>query len=227
MGILSTITDFAKGVGNFFSGGVGSAVGAIGSGFLNYQGQNSANQMNRDIARETNLWNSQIADKQMMFQALMSGTSFQRGIADMKMAGLNPILAATQGGASTPSGAAMGAVTGAPIQNAMSRAVDAFNSAMEARMKVAQLRQVNEQTRKTMSDIDLNNVIKVNQLADATLKESNARVARANEKSIKLTQPGLRAEAAIDNSAYGKVMRALGRANPFGHSASSIIRAIK
>lgn len=69
------------------------AVGA-GMGLLNYLG-----------GREQRDWEAAQSAKQMEFQERMSSTAYQRAVADMRMAGLNPALAYMQGSASSPSGA--------------------------------------------------------------------------------------------------------------------------
>lgn len=64
------------------------------------------NLQNQAFQRETNEWNAQQVAKQMAFQERLSGTAYQRAMADMRAAGLNPMLAYQQGGASSMPGAA-------------------------------------------------------------------------------------------------------------------------
>lgn len=125
-------------VGSFFGGptgaAIGSAVGGLFAGDRAEQGQIDVNEAN-----------SAQAQRQMDFQERMSNTSWQRGMEDMRLAGLNPIFAYKAGGASTPNGAM------AVMQNAEAAGVDAFakgaNTAINLAAQKHQLKTLAEQAK--------------------------------------------------------------------------------
>jgi hypothetical protein len=105
-------------------------------------------------AKEANKTNMAIAQQQENFQKEMSNTSYVRAVADMKQAGLNPMLAYSQGGASTPAGATT------TVQNALGAGVSsgqqAFQLALNAAQNVADVKLKTEQAGAAGSQEDLN-----------------------------------------------------------------------
>lgn len=92
--------------GPIVAAGIGAAADILG--------QSSANAANLRIAK-----------MQMDFQERMSSSAYQRAVKDLRLAGLNPMLAYSQGGASSPAGAGarMESVTGGRMSERIASAV--------------------------------------------------------------------------------------------------------
>lgn len=125
-------------LGNIFGGALGLVAGG-----LNYSG---VSQQNRANARA--------AQRQMDFQERMSNTSYQRSVKDLESAGLNPMLAYGQGGASSPSGSSY--MSQNPLSSTVSSAVDYARSMAEIRNMREVNRNLQETTRKIKSETLLN-----------------------------------------------------------------------
>lgn len=93
------------------------------------------------------------AREQMRFQDSMSSTAYQRAVNDMRRAGINPIMAAKLGGASTPTGA----MAPTPDFGSMGKkSIEAFATAQQIKQSTAQTENLNEQAKvhKTIAELN-------------------------------------------------------------------------
>lgn len=199
---------------------IGAAIGGLGSVFTN--------QTNRENNAATNAANALEAQKNRDFQERMSNTAYQRGMEDMRAAGLNPILAYQKGGASSPSGA-QAAMTAPHVENVAREAVNTGLALKRNTAEVANLVQQNENLKYTAENIQADTALKM-----ATQNNTNARTAIETEN---LSPAQLRAKIAeIDKSVYsssaGRLARQVGTAaeevsrttDPIVNSASKLLR---
>jgi len=141
-----------------------SPVASLAGGALSYLGQQGTNQQNM-----------QNAQTQMAFQKEMSNTSYQRAVEDMKAAGLSPMLAYSQGGASVPTGSM------ATTQNALGSGVEATQKSLST----------NSAVQLQSAQIDQSKSQAVLNSANAGLAQANAKKAEAETINTITSNPNI------------------------------------
>lgn len=94
------------------------------------ESQHEANVVNVEQAQANRLFQSDEALRQRQWEESMSNSAYQRAVADMKKAGINPMLAYMQGGASTPGGAAATGGSQAHVESEGSESAEILQKTM-------------------------------------------------------------------------------------------------
>lgn len=168
-------------VGAVLGGPAGAMAGAVAGGSVTSALSQS----------DTNKMQMELAGRQTQFQADMSNTAHQREVADLRAAGLNPILSARYGGSSTPSGSMAQLVN--PYKDLPSGINSASQTYSDRKLNEVQVENVRAQTLANSAN------------AQKTFNESNGIVIENAIRTQRLKQ--IMASTKVRSGAYGSIIQ--------------------
>jgi hypothetical protein len=118
-------------------------LGTLGSAYLGYRGAKKQNIASAQQAANQMQFQDASIKRQMAFQERMSNTAVQRRMADLKAAGINPILAGSKEASSPAGGTSPGAM--APQVNQAQVALSTLGTAAGIANTIAQTRKTENQ----------------------------------------------------------------------------------
>ena len=132
------------------SQGLGSVIGST----LGFLGQADTNTASSQIAQQSTEASMAEAQRNRDYQERLSNSAYQRQVADLSSAGLNPMLAYIKGGgASTPSGST-GQVTSAQYISPTTAAISSRLTSAQAKKTEAEVPSIEKHTEKIGQEIE-------------------------------------------------------------------------
>ena len=159
------------------------------------------------------------ASRQMEFQRESAQNSYQWAVADMKKAGINPMLAYQQGGAQALSGASYSPQNELAGGSAATNA--AVNTALAVKKQRAEIKNITEDTRVKRTQGQLNDNLGANAVQNWNILREEVHTARAARTQANLEEKFFRSRAGV----VVKNLDLIGRGvNPFATTARGITR---